>query len=107
MARDSAESADHEGVAGHRLVQRVKDLVAEGNARAVRVTTDDGKVFLEVPLTPAAVTGGIFALAVPWLAVLTTLAAVVAHVKVQIIERSANENVPPPPAAQGKPATRA
>jgi hypothetical protein len=74
-----------EEIAGSHLVERIKELIAEGNARAIRVRTEDGKIFLEIPLTAGAITGGVVALAAPWLVILGALAALVTRVKVEIV----------------------
>jgi hypothetical protein len=78
-------ASTHEEVPGHRLVERIKELIADGNAKAVRVRTDDGKIFLEIPLTPAAITGGVVALAAPWIAVLAAIAALVSRLRLEIV----------------------
>lgn len=92
MAKDNERpGSSTEDVAGIHLVDRIKELLAEGNARAIRVRTDDGKVVLEIPLTAGAVTGGVVVLAAPWLAILGALAALVARVKVEIVHEPADE----------------
>jgi hypothetical protein len=60
----------------------------------LRVTTDDGKVFLEIPLTPAAITGGVVVLAAPWLAVLAAIAGLAAHIKVEVVSEPAKRKAP-------------
>lgn len=75
----------HEEVPGHRLIERIKELIADGNAKAVRIRTDDGKVFVEIPLTPAAITGGVVALAAPWVAVLAAIAALVGRLRLEVV----------------------
>ena len=88
MGADTKDAnAKTEKVACHNLLNRIKELIKDGNAEAVRVKTDDGKVFLEIPLTPAALTGGVVVLAAPWVAVLAAIAALVAHVRVEIVPR--------------------
>src|SRR5262245_45884822 len=77
----------HEDVPGHRLIERIKERIAYGNAKAVRVRTDDGKIFLEIPLTPAAITGGVVALAAPWVAVLAAIAALVGRLRLEVVPR--------------------
>jgi len=74
----------HAKVPGHRLIERIKELIADGNAKAVRVRTDDGKIFLEIPLTPAAITGGV-AVAAPWAAVLAAIAALVGRLRLEVV----------------------
>jgi hypothetical protein len=107
MAKDAYDNpTTHEEVPGHRLVERIKQLMAEGNARAVRVTTDDGKIFLEIPLTPAAITGGVVMLAAPWLAVLAAVAALVARAKVEVLGDASDRSRPQPPPATKPPPQR-
>ena len=86
MGNDANDTGKmHEEVPCHRLIERIKELIRDGNAKAVRVRTDDGKIFLEIPLTPAAITGGVVVVAAPWIAVLTAIAALVARIRVELI----------------------
>ena len=71
---------------GSNLVERVKELVAEGNIRTIRVRTPGAEEpFLELPLTGGVVGGGVLLIAAPWLAALGALAAIVARVKIEIV----------------------
>ena len=73
-------------LAGTQLIERIKELVAEGNIRTIRLKTADGdEPFLELPMTGGVVGGGVLLLAAPWLAAIGALAAVVAKVKVEIV----------------------
>lgn len=72
-------------VAGSQLVERVKELVAEGNVRRLILRTHDDKLIMEIPLTAGAVVGGVVTVFAPLLAALGALAALVARVKVQIV----------------------
>lgn len=72
-------------VAGTQLVDRVKDLVAEGNVRQLRIKSADDDVYMEMPLTIGVLAGGAVALAAPWLAVLGAFAALVARVKIEVV----------------------
>lgn len=72
-------------VAGSQLVERVKELVAEGNVRRLILRTHDDKLIMEIPLTAGAVVGGVVTLFAPLLAALGALAALVARIKVQIV----------------------
>jgi hypothetical protein len=72
-------------ILGDQLVQKVKDLLAEGNVRQVRIKASDGDIVLETPLTIGVVAGGAVALAAPWLAILGVIAALVTHVTVEIV----------------------
>ena len=46
-------------VAGGQLVDRVKDLVEEGNVRQLRIKSADDDVYMEMPLTIGVLAGGI------------------------------------------------
>jgi len=62
-------------VFGKDLVDRVGQLIHEGNVRKIIVKDDHGNTFLEIPLTVATVG----AVAVPVLAGLGTIAAMLAN----------------------------
>jgi hypothetical protein len=72
-------------VEGRHLVERVRQLLHEGNVRTLRVKDKKGKYLLEIPLSVGVVTGGVFALTAPWAVALSALAGFVMDVKVEII----------------------
>jgi hypothetical protein len=72
-------------IAGSQLVERAKELIAEGNVRRLIIRTQDNKAILEIPLTAGVVVGGVVTLAAPLLAALGALAALIAKVKIQIV----------------------
>jgi hypothetical protein len=72
-------------IAGNQLVDRVKDLVEEGNVRQLRILSADDDVYIEMPLTIGVLAGGAVALAAPWLAALGAIAALVARIKLEIV----------------------
>jgi CBS domain-containing protein len=71
-------------VRGESLVEKVKELVHEGNIRRVLIVDGDGKTLLDIPLT----LGVIGALVAPQLAALGALAALVtdATIVVEIVD---------------------
>ncbi len=72
-------------VAGDQLMARVKELIAEGNVRRLIIRSSEGKVMLELPLTAGIAVGGAVTVFAPLLIALGALAALVAHVKVEIV----------------------
>ncbi|MFN8488695.1 MAG: DUF4342 domain-containing protein [Caldilineaceae bacterium] len=78
-------------IAGSQLVDRVKELIAEGNVRRLILRTEDNRVLLEIPLTAGVAVGGVVTIFAPLLAALGALAALIAHMKVQIV-RTDDEN---------------
>ena len=86
-------------VAGHQLVERVKDLAQESTVRRMRIVADDGDVFLETPLSIGLAVGGVVVLAAPWLAILGAIAALVTKVTIEIERTGAKETEGAPPDA--------
>ncbi len=71
-------------VEGRQLIDRVKELIQEGNVRRLIIKDEDGKYLVEIPLTVGVVAGSILALGAPVMAALGALAALVAHVKIDV-----------------------
>jgi hypothetical protein len=73
-------------VVGNQLVERVQELVRQGNARRVIIRGGDGKILLDTPLTVGAGIGGALAFVggLP-LAALAAIAAVAAKVRVEVV----------------------
>jgi hypothetical protein len=69
-------------VSGSNLVDRVRELLHEGNVTRVIVKDDKGKTLLEIPAT----VGLIGTVIAPWLAALGVIAALVTNCKI-IVER--------------------
>jgi phage terminase large subunit-like protein len=83
-------------IAGHQLIERIKDLVAEGNVRLVRIRTESGQVFLEIPLTAGAIAGGVVVLAAPWLAAIGAIAGLATKVSIEIVRTGDDQGGKPP-----------
>jgi len=70
-------------VSGNQIVEKVKQLIHEGNIRNVRLLHDE-KVLLEIPLSIGAPTVAIGILAVPVLAALGAFAALVTECTIEV-----------------------
>lgn len=68
---------------GNQLVEKVKQLIREGNIRRVRVL-HEGRVVLELPLTIGASAAAITILAAPLLAALGAFAALVTECTIEV-----------------------
>jgi CBS domain-containing protein len=69
-------------VSADNLIQRVKELLHEGNVTRITVKDEKGKTLLEIPAT----VGVIGAVLAPWLAALGVIAALVTNCRI-IVER--------------------
>jgi repressor of nif and glnA expression len=69
-------------VSADNLIEKVKELLHEGNVTKIIVKNEKDKVLLEIPVTIGIV--GIFL--VPWLAALGAIAALAANCKI-VVER--------------------
>jgi hypothetical protein len=73
-------------VAGNQLVERIQEIIRQGNVRRLIIRSADDRVILETSLTVGAVAGGALAIVggLP-LAIIAAIAAAVARVKVEIV----------------------
>ena len=67
-------------VRGHEVLEKVKELIKEGNVRRIIIKDEKGKVFMEIPVT-FAVVGAVFA---PVLAALGALAALLTKCTIEV-----------------------
>ena len=70
-------------VAGSQLVERIKQLIHEGNIRRVRVI-HEGRTLLEIPLSIGAPAAAIGIMAAPLLAALGAFAALVTECTIEV-----------------------
>ncbi|MDA8585979.1 DUF4342 domain-containing protein [Rhodobacteraceae bacterium] len=80
-------------VTGQELLSRVKQLAADNKVKRIRIVEPDGDIALEIPLTYGAIAGGAVVLAAPVLAVLGTLGAFAARLKIEIVHEETEEKV--------------
>lgn len=74
-------------VRGEELVEKVKQLIHEGNVRRLIIKDENGKIYLEIPVT----FGVIGALLAPMLAAVGAIAAMVAHFQIEVIRTEEKE----------------
>ncbi len=70
-------------VKSQELLQKIEELIREGNIRRIIIKDGDGKTFIEIPLT----VGVIGVIAAPIVAAVGALAGVVANFTVEVIKR--------------------
>lgn len=70
-------------VAGSQLIDKIKQLIREGNVRRVRLL-HDGRTIIEIPLSIGAPAVAIGILAVPVLAALGAFAALVTECTIEV-----------------------
>jgi len=69
-------------ISADNLIEKVKELLHEGNVTRIIVKNEEGKTLIEIPAT-VGVIGALFA---PWLAALGAIAALVTNCKI-VVER--------------------
>jgi hypothetical protein len=72
-------------ITGSELVDRVKDLIAEGNVRRLIIRKPNDEILMEIPLTAGVAIGSVMTIFAPVLVALGAMAALLAKVKVQIV----------------------
>jgi hypothetical protein len=68
-------------VRSEEIIEKVKELIHEGNVRRLIIKDDEGKVYLEIPVT----IGLIGVVLAPVLAAVGAVAAMVANLKIEVI----------------------
>lgn len=71
-------------VSGGQALDKVKEVIAEGNVRRVFIKNSDGKVLLEVPLTAGVAVTAVTAMIAPALVAIGAVAAFVAQVTIGV-----------------------
>lgn len=74
-------------VAGEDLLRKVKELAHEGNIRRIIIKDDQGKTYLEVPLS----IGVVGALLLPVWAAIGALAAMASNFTIEVVKREPSE----------------
>ncbi|HHW61614.1 MAG TPA: DUF4342 domain-containing protein [Syntrophomonadaceae bacterium] len=72
-------------IAASELIQRIKELIQEGNVNRIIIRNARGRLLLEIPVTGGVAVGSIITILSPVLAVLGFLAALMARVQVEVI----------------------
>ena len=83
--QDKRNFSEELEVAGNQLVERVKELIEEGNVRRLIIRNPEGRTLVEIPLTIGAVAGGALLLLYPVLAGLAVIGGLLARVKIEIV----------------------
>jgi hypothetical protein len=83
--RDEHTFTEQIEIAAGDLVDRSKELIEEGNVRRIIIRNEENEVLLEVPLTAGVVVGGAVTIVAPVLAALGALAALLTHVKIEVV----------------------
>jgi len=73
-------------VNGEQLLEKIKDLIAEGNIRRVRILNDDDRTLIDIPLT----VGVVGVLLLPQLAAIGAIAALVGKCTI-LVDREETE----------------
>ena len=98
MERDKQSSWDtfteRVEVTGQNLLEEVNRLIQEGNIRSLRISSAEGQVFVDLPLTAGAVVGGVAVLAAPWLVLIAAVAGLATRVQIEIVRNEEPENPP-------------
>jgi len=81
------ERSEEYKVKGEQLLEKVKELVHEGNVRRLIIRNEDGRTLIEVPLT-VGVVGALFA---PVWAALGAVAALVASCSIIVVREEEEE----------------
>ncbi|HEX5396549.1 MAG TPA: DUF4342 domain-containing protein [Candidatus Limnocylindria bacterium] len=82
---------------GAQLIEKVKELVREGNVRRLTIKNEDGRTILEVPLT----LGVVGAALLPVIAAIGAVAALATKCTLVVERADEPPRQPPPSATEG------
>jgi hypothetical protein len=74
-------------VSGKELVDTIKKLINEGNARALILWNEDGSKLLEIPLTGAVALGGAALILAPFMAIILGIAGWAKKIRIEVVPR--------------------
>jgi len=74
-------------VKGEELLKKVKEIIHEGNVRRIIIKNEEGKTYLEIPVT----IGVVGVLLAPVWAAIGALAAVASKFKIEIVKKDEEE----------------
>lgn len=78
---NNMEKRNHFKVTGDELLKKVKEIIHEGNVNRIIIKNEEGKTYLEIPVT-IGVIGTILA---PVFAAVGALAALAANFKIEVV----------------------
>jgi hypothetical protein len=81
-------------ISSKEVVERVKELIEEGNVRRLIVRGKNDEFRFELPVSAGVAVGGVVTLMMPWLAALGAIAALVARVEIEIVRANDGDNPP-------------
>jgi len=81
-------------LSGGEILTKIKELIHEGNIRRIILKDEQGKTFMEIPLT-VGIVGAAF---LPVLAAIGTIAALVSKLTIVVEKVEDQEKKTPPPA---------
>ena len=94
MSQQPTTSTEKFEVKGGHLVEKVKELVHEGNVRRIIIKDSEGHTVMELPVTVGVVGGVVGVLVAPTMAAIGALAALAADYSIQV-EREALKTAEP------------
>ncbi len=79
MAKHEKDWIEEIRIRGTEAVERIKELVAEGNVRKIVLKKENDEILFELPLTAGVLAGGAVTLMAPVIAAIGAAAAFLAH----------------------------
>ncbi len=86
MEKENDSIKEEIKVTGEKVVEVVKKLIKEGNARKIIIKNENGESLVEIPLT----VGAVGVIAIPVLAAVGALAALVKNCTIVVVKKEKN-----------------
>ena len=89
--KDGRDLRDEMTVTGSALLDKVKELVQQGNVRRLIVRRPNGRILADIPLTAGVAVAGVLTLLAPMLVALGAMGALFAQFRLEV-ERESSQS---------------
>ena len=83
--RKNSEFVEELRVSGEHVVEKIRELIEQGNVRRLIVRKSNGEMIVELPLTPTVIGVGAVLVFAPMFTVLAGALAYLAEVKIEVV----------------------
>jgi len=90
--RKNSEFVEELRVSGENVVEKVRELIEQGNVRRLIVRKSNGETIVELPLTPSVIGAGALLIFAPMLTMLAGVVAYLAEVKIEVVRQAEEAN---------------
>lgn len=89
--KDGRDLRDEVTVTGSALLDKVKELIQQGNVRRLIVRRPNGRILVDIPLTAGVAVAGVLTLLAPVIVALSAMGALFAQFRLEVERESSHQ----------------